>query len=117
MDKATRKPKAKKTPPSEKAMRLKKDAARAKAAADPFATPGSARATLTAHRNKVKTDKSNKKKEYKEALAAYFYGTNAHYRHTTIEGSGVGKVGAVFTVGMNRADIETRGARGTRRRG
>ena len=46
MGKATRKPTAKKTPPSEKAMRLKKDAARAKAAADPFATPGSARATL-----------------------------------------------------------------------
>ena len=106
MDKATRKPTAKKTPPSEKAMRLKKDAARAKAAADPFAAPGSARATLTAHRNKVKTDKSKKSKEYKEASAAWFHGTNAHYRHTTIEGRGVGKVGAVFTVGMNRADID-----------
>ena len=106
MDKATRKPKAKKTPPSEKAMRLKKDAARAKAAADPFAAPGSARATLTAHRNKVKTDKSKKSKEYKEASAAWFHGTNAYYRHTTIEGRGVGKVGAVFTVGMNRADID-----------
>ena len=85
---------------------MKKDAARAKAAADPFAAPGSARATLTAHRNKVKTDKSKKSKEYKEASAAWFHGTNAHYRHTTIEGRGVGKVGAVFTVGMNRADID-----------
>ena len=106
MDKGTRKPTTKKKPPSERAKKLKKDAARAKAAADPFTAPGSARATLTAHRNKVKTDKSNKKKEYKEALAAYFYGTNAHYRHTIIEGRGVGKVGAVFTVGMNRADID-----------
>ena len=51
MDKATRKPTAKKTPPSGRATRLKKDAARAKAAADPFAAPGSARATLTALRN------------------------------------------------------------------
>ena len=85
---------------------MKKDAARAKAAADPFATPGSARATLTAHRNKVKTDKSKKSKEYKEAKAAWFHGTNAHYRNTTIEGRGVGKVGAVFTVGMNRTDID-----------
>ena len=87
-------------------MQIKKDAERAKAAADPFATPGSARATLTEHRDKVKKDKSVKNKVYKEATAAYFHGTNAHYRHTTIEGSGVGKVGAVFTVGMNRADID-----------
>ena len=87
---------------------MKKDAARAKAAADPFAAPGSARATLTAHRNKVKTDKSNKKKEYKEASAAYFHATNAHYRHTIIEGRGVGKVGAVFTVGRARAVTTSR---------
>ena len=98
MDRRTKKPTTKKKPPSKRAMQIKKDAERAKAAADPFATPGSARATLTAHRNKVKTDKSNKKKEYKEAKAAWYHGTNAHYRNTTIEGRGIGKVGAVFRV-------------------
>ena len=82
-------------------MQIKKDAERAKAAADPFAMPGSARATLTAHRNKVKTDKSNKKKEYKEASAAWFHGTNAHYRHTTIEGHCVGKVAPAPAVGFS----------------
>ena len=82
-------------------MRLKKEAARAKAAADPFTAPGSARATLTAHRNKVKKDKSDKNKEYKEATAAYFHGTNAHFRHTTIEGHGVGKVAPAPAVGFS----------------
>ena len=75
-------------------MQIKKDAERAKAAADPFATPGSARATLTAHRNKVKEDKSVKNKVYKEATVAYFHGTNAHFKHALIEGLGVGKVAA-----------------------
>ena len=46
MDRRTKKPTTKKKPPSKKAMQIKKDAERAKAAADPFATPGSARATL-----------------------------------------------------------------------
>ena len=79
-------------------MQIKKDAERAKAAADPFATPGSARATLAAHRNKVKKDKSVKNKVYKEATVAYFHGTNAHFKHALIEGLGVGKVAAVFSV-------------------
>ena len=100
MDRRTKIPTTKKKPPSKKAMQTKKDAERAKAAADPFATPGSARATLTAHRNKVKTDKSVKNKVYKEATAAYFHGTNAHFKHALIEGLGVGKVAAVFSVGI-----------------
>ena len=87
-------------------MQIKKDAERAKAAADPFATPGSARATLAAHRNKVKKDKSVKNKVYKEATVAYFHGTNAHFKHALIEGLGVGKVAAVFSVGVSRADID-----------
>jgi hypothetical protein len=48
MDRRTKKPTTKKKPPSKRAMQIKKDAERAKAAADPFATPGSARATLRA---------------------------------------------------------------------
>ena len=98
MDRRTKKPTTKKKPPSKKAMQIKKDAERAKAAADPFATPGSARATLAAHRNKVKKDKSVKNKVYKEATVAYFHGTNAHFKHALIEGLGVGKVAAVFSV-------------------
>ena len=77
-------------------MQIKKDAERAKAAADPFATPGSARATLTEHRDKVKKDKSVKNKVYKEATAAYFHGTNAHFKHASIEGLGVGNGTAVW---------------------
>ena len=106
MDRRTKKPTTKKKPPSKKAMQIKKDAERAKAAADPFATPGSARATLAAHRNKVKKDKSVKNKVCKEATVAYFHGTNAHFKHALIEGLGVGKVAAVFSVGVSRADID-----------
>ena len=101
MDRRTKKPTTKKKPPSKKAMQIKKDAERAKAAADPFATPGSARATLAAHRNKVKEDKSAKNKVYKDATAAYFHGTNAHFRHTTIEGHCVGKVAPAPAVGFS----------------
>ena len=101
MDRRTKIPTTKKKPPSKRAMQIKKDAERAKAAADPFATPGSARATLTAHRNKVKEDKSVKNKVYKEATAAYFHGTNAHFRHTTIEGHCVGKVAPAPAVGFS----------------